>query len=198
MFSGIIQTIGRVVALVPQGEGVRLSIKHALATPALGASIACNGVCLTVVSVDAGAFSVDVSPETLRCTSFQHVQVGSRLNLEPSLRLGQSVDGHLVSGHVDGLAKIEDIQQVGDYYQLTITPPRALHCYIATKGSVCLHGVSLTVNKVDEHTFTVMIIPHTWQHTTLHEATVGGQLNVEIDQLARYVQRLLTFKTGVL
>ena len=159
-------------------------------TFSLGQSVACSGICLTVTGMEEGGFTADLSAETLACTTAQYWQTGTKLNLERALKMGDELGGHLVSGHVDGVASLHEITPAGDAYNLTITPPIELLRFIAPKGSVTLDGISLTVNHVTPDAFTVMIIPHTWQHTTLHTATAGTRLNLEVDLLARYVARL--------
>lgn len=159
-----------------------------------GDSIACNGVCLTVTECmpdqEGSRFSVDVSGETLSCTTLADWQVGMPVNLEMALRMGDLLGGHLVSGHVDGLATLFSIEKVGESHILWLEAPESLQYTIAQKGSVALDGVSLTVNRVDGNRFSVNIIPHTWTHTTLGERKTGDRLNLEIDLIARYVARL--------
>jgi len=157
----------------------------------LGASIASDGVCLTVVSFENGHYSVQASPETLDKTTVKHWHVGTKLNLEPSLRMGDELGGHLVFGHVDAQAIIDVIEQRGGYWYLKITPPSDYMKFIAEKGSVSLNGVSLTVNEVFEKSFSIMLIPHTWTHTNFHDKAVGSEINIEIDMLARYASRIL-------
>jgi riboflavin synthase len=198
MFTGIITAVGEVSRIAPLGEGrdMRLTI----AVPAeflavhggteIGASIACSGCCLTATTVGATAFSVDVSAETLACTTIGAWRPGTRINLERSLRLGDELGGHLVSGHVDGVGQITDIRPEAGSLRITLHAPPPLHRYIAAKGSVGIDGVSLTVNEVDGQTFGVNIIPHTAAHTTLGLRSPGDAVHIEIDMLARYVARL--------
>lgn len=197
MFTGIIQDIGRVRSIEKSGDW-RVEIETALdlvATP-LGASIACSGCCLTVVEKGADWFAVDVSGETLEKTSLKSWEEGMAVNLEPSLKLGDELGGHIVSGHVDGLAQLIEIKADGDSHRLTLQVPEALAGFIAQKGSVALDGISLTVNDVEGTMFGVNIIPHTWEHTTLSGKKPGESLNIEIDMLARYVARMLDMRKG--
>lgn len=193
MFTGIITAMGTIECVDDTRGDKRFVIK----TPwdmdfvPLGASIACSGCCLTVVDKTARSFTVDVSKETLDCTTLGDWTEGSRINLESSLRFGDELGGHLVSGHVDGLAVIESIAPDGDSHRLKIRVPQSLKRYIASKGSVALDGVSLTINEVEDDVFGVNIIPHTWQVTTFGQKKAGDRLNMEVDMLARYVARIL-------
>jgi riboflavin synthase len=196
MFTGIITDIGTVRSAEPRGD-LRLTIgcNYAMDEVALGASIACSGACLTVVDKGPDWFAVDVSGETQSKTAPGLWQDGARLNLERALRLGDELGGHLVTGHVDGLGTVRSVEPTGDSNRVTIAVPAALGPALAAKGSVTLDGVSLTVNEVrdegDETLFTINVIPHTWDHTTLGSLAPGKQLNVEIDVLARYLQRMV-------
>ena len=199
MFTGIITAIGSLTSLDHKTDGgARVKIK----TPwdcekiDLGASIACNGVCLTVVDRDQDHFSVDVSEESLAVTSLKNWDQGSAINLERALAMGDELGGHIVSGHVDGLAEIMSIRQDGDSYRVSLKAPDYLAPMIAPKGSVALDGISLTVNEVDGNTFGIMVIPHTWTHTTLGQNQVGDKINLEVDMLARYVARIISFHGG--
>lgn len=193
MFTGIITAIGTVERIDTDRGDRRLVIKspHDMSQVKLGASMACSGVCLTVVARDQHQFAVDVSAETLSKTTLGAWTPGSRVNLERALCVGDELGGHLVSGHVDGKATLEHIEIEGDSHVLTFSASRHLMRFIAPKGSVTLDGVSLTVNDVGESGFTVNIIPHTWIHTTLGGCQRGDAVNLEIDMLARYVARLL-------
>lgn len=194
MFTGLVQDIGEIEQVTPLEEGVRLTIKVSaldLEREKIGASICCSGCCLTVTGKTANVFEVDVSAETLSKTNLGAWRQNSRVNLEPSLRMGDELGGHLVYGHVDALAELSDIREEGESMRLTITPPPELMRFIAPKGSIALDGVSLTVNEVDTHSFGVNIIPHTWERTTLADRKVGDKLNIEIDMLARYVARMI-------
>lgn len=196
MFTGIISDIGTITTRDESGGDLRLRIRTNFDSAGikLGESIACNGVCLTVIdkgTEGAHYFDAQLSTETLSCTA-PRWQEGARLNLERSLKMGDELSGHLVSGHIDGVATVTHISQDGDSHCLTLATPKEHSKLIAAKGSVTLNGVSLTVNTVDGPHFTVNIIPHTWQHTTLSDLAVGDSVNLEVDMLARYVARLLT------
>jgi riboflavin synthase len=195
MFTGLVQDIGRVSAIEKDGDWV-IAISSALpvADLALGASVCCSGCCLTVIEQSGDEFKVQVSQETLSLTPVGDWNVGTRVNLEPSLKMGDALGGHFVFGHVDGLAEITTIQPENGSYRLTIKPAAELMCYIAPKGSVTLDGVSLTVNEVGDDSFGVNIIPHTWDHTTLADRKAGDQINIEIAMLARYVARQMGMK----
>ena len=201
MFTGIVTDVGTVRSAEQRGD-LRLVIEtsYDLDTIDLGASIACSGVCLTVVDKGKDWFAVDVSGETLGKTAAGHWREGGRLNLERALRLGDELGGHIVTGHVDAVAEVVGTCPEGDSTRIGIRVPRELAPMIAPKGSVTLDGVSLTVNEVrdaeDGNThFAVNIIPHTAQHTTLGQLWVGQQLNVEIDVLARYIGRMLVLRS---
>jgi riboflavin synthase len=200
MFTGIITDVGRVRRLrrnPEEGGGLELTIATAYNTAviALGASIACSGPCLTVVAVEPGAFSVQASAETLACSTIGDWAPGTPVNLERSLRLGDELGGHIVSGHVDGVARLLDRRNEGDSVRFVIEAPTGLMPFIAPKGSVALDGVSLTVNEVADGHFGVNIIPYTLAHTSLGDARPGQRMNLEIDPLARYVARLLSARS---
>lgn len=191
MFTGLIQDIGRVQAL-SRGEELRAEIKiHDLpaAELVMGASIACDGCCLTVVDFGTDWFAVEISEETLSKTNLGQWAVGTQVNLESSLKLGDALGGHIVSGHVDGLAVLKNITPEGGSYNLRFEVPEAFAGYIAQKGSITLNGVSLTINKVQGNAFEVNIIPHTWQATNLSALQAGQSAHFEVDMLARYVAR---------
>ena len=193
MFTGIITAIGQIEELKDTGDRwLKITTPWACDKIDLGASIACSGVCLTVVERADNWFAVEVSAESLSRTTIGGWQKGSQINLERALRLGDELGGHIVSGHVDGLASIKAITPIGDSHKLDIRVPEDVSKFIAEKGSVTLDGVSLTVNEVEGSCFAVNIIDHTWTHTTLGHATIGQQLNLEIDMLARYVSRLIS------
>ena len=193
MFTGIISAIGRIDDIQKPGDWrLKITTPWDCAKIDLGASIACSGVCLTVIERDADWFAVEVSAESLSRTTIGTWQAGTQINLERALRLGDELGGHLVSGHVDGLAIIDQITCSGDSHELKISVPDALSKFIAEKGSVSLDGISLTVNAIEGSRFGVNIIDHTWGHTTLGHATIGQHLNLEIDMLARYVSRLIS------
>ena len=195
MFSGIIAAIGHISELTPRNDGtptVRLSVDAGsldLEDVALGDSIACNGVCLTVVDRSAQRFCVDVSPETLSCTI--GLDAPGPINLEKALRLADRLGGHLVSGHVDGVGEVLRFDPVGDNRLLEIRAPQELAKYIARKGSITVNGVSLTTNTVSGATFSINLIPHTLEATTLGRLQAGARVNLEIDLIARYVERML-------
>jgi riboflavin synthase len=195
MFSGIIAAVGQITQLSPRNDGtptVRLTINASrldLDDVAVGDSIACNGVCLTVVDRRGDCFYVDVSPETLSCTI--GLDVPGPINLEKALRLADRLGGHLVSGHVDGVGEVLRFDSVGDNRLLEIRAPEALARYIARKGSIAVNGVSLTTNSVDGASFSINLIPHTLEATTLGSLLPGSRVNLEIDLIARYCERLL-------
>ena len=192
MFTGIITDLGRVRRL-QRGVGLQLTIATAFPTEeiAIGASIACSGPCLTVVALEPGAFSVEASAETLARSTLGDWAPGNPVNLERALRLGDELGGHLVLGHVDGVARLVARRPEGDSVRFTIEAPAELMPYIAAKGSVALDGVSLTVNEIEGARFGVNLIPYTLAHTSLDDAAPGQRLNLEIDPIARYVARLL-------
>ena len=195
MFSGIIAALGRITELTPRNDGtptVRLNVEAGqlgLEDVAPGDSIACSGVCLTVVGIQDNSFSVDVSPETLSCTI--GLDAPGPVNLEKALRLSDRLGGHLVSGHVDGVGEVLRFDPVGDNRLLEIRAPEALAKYIARKGSITVNGVSLTTNSVDGACFSINLIPHTLDATTLGSLKPGSLVNLEIDLIARYVERML-------
>jgi riboflavin synthase len=192
MFTGIVMAVGRIAEVSDTEGGVRLRILAGglpLEDVALGDSVAVSGVCLTVISRSENAFDVDVSRETLACTT--GLELGARVNLEKALRLSDRLGGHLVSGHVDGRGVVERFEAAGDNKLLAIRLPRELARYVARKGSVAVDGVSLTVNDVKDERFTVNLIPHTLTHTNLDRLHPGADVNLEIDLLARYAERLL-------
>lgn len=194
MFTGIIQTLGRIESLSPRGGAMRMAIAAAdldTSDIALGDSIAVSGPCLTAVAISPGRFEVDVSPETLDRTTLGGKRAGDAVNLEKALRLSDRLGGHLVSGHVDGLGEVVARVERDNCVQFTLRAPQALARYIAPKGSICIDGVSLTVNAVDGAQFELLIIPHTLERTTLGELRAGSRVNLEIDLVARYLERLL-------
>ena len=193
MFTGIVQDVGRIAALERRGGDVRLRVevdRLSLAACRDGDSIAVDGVCLTALDVDARGFWADVSVETLTHTTLGSAAAGARVNLEPALRAGDALGGHLVSGHVDGIGTVVAIEGDARSVRVTFEVPAALARYVARKGSVAIDGVSLTVNDVDGARFGVNLIPHTQQVTTLGDLRPGRPVNVEVDQVARYVERL--------
>jgi riboflavin synthase len=194
MFTGIILAIGKISAIQPKGGDFRLNIdtgKLSLEDAYLGDSIAVNGVCLTAIELGGNFFSADVSNETLSRTSLKSAKVGTDVNLELALTPTTRLGGHIVSGHVDGQGTVISKHQDGRSYCFQFKAPDKLAKYIAEKGSICINGVSLTVNQVNGATFTVNIVPHTLQETTLGELTAGTEVNLEVDLLARYMERLM-------
>ena len=197
MFTGIITALGTIDEIITKADGdVRLGIMtpwDCTAIP-LGASIACSGVCLTVVAVSGGRFDVDVSAETMAVTTLAAWQEGTQINLERALAMGDELGGHIVSGHVDGIGTLISVDRDGDGYRLVIEAPEDLAPLIAPKGSVAVDGISLTVNAVEGRRFGLMIIPHTWDHTTLAARQPGDKINLEADMLARYVARIVSYR----
>ena len=198
MFTGIVTDIGEVLGAEERAEGLRrltIACAYDPASIAMGASICCAGVCMTAVATGKangrGTFSVDAAAETLRLTTVGRWQKGTRVNLERSLKVGDELGGHLVSGHVDGLAELVAREDLTDMAKLTLRVPKPLARFIAQKGSVALDGVSLTVNDVTDDTFSVLIIPHTLSVTTFGALKAGDQINLEIDVMARYAARLM-------
>lgn len=192
MFTGLITDVGRVRSIVKDGD-TRISIETAYAMESvdMGASIACSGVCLTVTEKGSNWFVVDASEETLSCTTVGGWRENTAINLERPLTLADELGGHLVFGHVDGVAEITDRRDEGDSVRFTVKPPAELARFIAPKGCVALDGVSLTVNEVEDPTFGVNIIPHTAENTSFGGLAPGDSVNIEVDMLARYVARLL-------
>lgn len=196
MFSGIVAAVGRITRIDPLEQGVRLTVDTAglgLDDVALGDSIAHNGVCLTVIGIDGRNAQFDVSKETLNCTA--GLDVPGEVNLEKALRLSDRMGGHLVSGHVDGVGTVRSFERVGESHELVIVAPKPLARYIARKGSITVQGVSLTVNRVadvdDGCEFSINLIPHTVQVTTLGSLKAGSRVNLEIDLIARYAERMM-------
>jgi len=198
MFTGIVTDIGEIVAVRARGEGLhrlKIACGYSRASIIEGASIACSGVCLTVVGIgeDEGRtwFAVDAAAETLRITTVGRWRHGTRINLERALKIGDELGGHIVAGHVDGLATLLARDDLADMARFKLSAPPDLARFIAPKGSVALDGISLTVNEVEDDTFSVLIIPHTLKVTTLGELAVGDEVNLEVDLMARYAARLL-------
>lgn len=196
MFTGLIEDIGTVAAIDKSGTAARLTAATSLTLDeiALGDSIAVNGACLTVVAKDSGRLTFDVSPETMVRTGLKDLKAGSRVNLERSLRLGDRLGGHLVSGHVDCIATMVERRELAGNLLLSFRLPREFIRYLVAKGSVTVDGVSLTVNSVTDDGFAVNIIPHTSAQTTLQDKRPGAGVNIETDLLAKYVERLLAGK----
>ncbi len=196
MFSGIVAACGRIEAIAPLEAGVRLTVDTAgldLSDVQIGDSIANSGVCLTVVALDGARASFDVSRETLDCTTGLD-RVGAEVNLEKALRLADRLGGHLVTGHVDGVGEVLRFAPVGESHELVVRAPAALAGYIARKGSVTVNGVSLTVNRVVGTDFSINLIPHTVAATNLKHLETGSRVNLEIDLIARYVERMLAWR----
>jgi len=199
VFSGIVKGKGRIVEATGRGGDLRLVIGTAgvdLGALARGASVAVNGVCLTAAALEPDGFAADVSAETLARTTLGTFKPGDAVNLEPSLRLGDTVDGHLVYGHVDGVGRVAALTPAGRSVVLSIEVPESLGRYIAVKGSVAVDGASLTVNAVQADRFSVNIIPHTREITVISGYERGTPVNIEVDMIARYLERLLAAETG--
>lgn len=195
MFTGLIQSIGHLHAKEERGGDARFTFslnELDLSHIEMGASIAVNGVCLTAVEWTATSFVADASKETLALTSLGALPLNATLNFEKSLTLQTPLGGHLVSGHVDGVAEVVSMSEAANAWHLRLRAPVKLSRYIAKKGSVCLDGISLTVNEVDGHEFEIMIIPHTFTATNIHTWSQGTQVNLEVDLIARYLERLFT------
>ena len=195
MFTGIIQSKGDIKEILSSREGARLKINTNaldLSDSKVGDSIAVDGVCLTVTQLSGDGFTADVSNETLACTTFSGLKQEQEVNLEKSLRANQGIDGHLVSGHVDGIGRVSSVEKDGDSVRIQIEAQNDIVKYIAKKGSICINGVSLTVNRVMKNIFDVNIVPHTLSATTLADLSLNSNVNLEIDQIARYVERLLS------
>lgn len=191
MFTGIITDIGRVRSVEKTGD-TRFEIETSYDTDTIdmGASIACSGPCLTVIEKGEGWFAVEASDETLSCTSLGDWKTGTAINLERALKIGDELGGHVVTGHVDAISELLEMTTVGDSTRLVFSLPKNFAGFVAPKGSICLDGISLTVNAVTDRDFSVNIIPHTQQHTTFGGLKVGQKVNFEIDVLARYVARM--------
>lgn len=191
MFTGIILAVGQIDAITKAGEDLKLRIHAAnlgLADVKIGDSIAVNGVCLTATHLSNTHFEAHVSQETLRVTTGLNSQ--NPVNLEKALRLQDRLGGHLVSGHVDGVGEVTQFTDLGECWLLAVRAPHAISKYIAKKGSICIDGVSLTVNSIEQDVFTINIIPHTLENTTLKHLCAGSLVNIEVDQIARYVERM--------
>ena len=199
MFTGIIKARGSIAAIEKRGGDVRLRITAAdlpWGDYALGDSISVNGVCLTAIRLHDDGFDTDVSVETLDVTTLKHLKAGDAVNLEPALRVGDALGGHLVSGHVDGIGKMTARADEARSIRMTFEVPGELARYVARKGSICVDGVSLTINEVSGNTFGLNIIPHTAEVTTMGSYEVGTPVNIEVDLLARYIERMLGNEAG--
>jgi riboflavin synthase len=194
MFTGIVEELGRVVSLDSHTAGARLTVECSaiLHEAAVGASIAVNGACLTAVDLAAGQFSTDLAPETLKRTNLGGLQPGSPVNLERPLRANSRLDGHFVLGHVDGTAEIVALEALGEgNWWLRIRVPRELLRYIVSKGSLAVDGISLTVAEIEDELVSFTIIPHTYEHTTLRTYSAGSRVNLEVDILAKHLEKLV-------
>lgn len=200
MFTGIIESLGRIKKIEPVAGDMRLHVQTGeldMSDVQLGDSIAVNGVCLTAIEFDDKHFVADVSNETITLTSLKDLAVGSEVNLEKALLPTTRLGGHLVSGHVDGLGEVLSIKEESRSIQLIIRSPEELQHYIAMKGSICIDGTSLTVNKINNADFEINIVPHTQQRTIIKNYKTGSKVNLEVDLIARYLERLLTKKDNV-
>ncbi len=197
MFTGIITDVGTIKPIDKNAGDLRIGIQTGfdLSKTDIGASIACAGCCLTVVEKQDDVFFVDVSGESISKTNIGAWSEGTKINLEQALKMGDELGGHIVSGHVDGVATVKSIEPDGDSHRLSFDVPKDLAGFIASKGSVTLDGVSLTVNEVEGNNFGVNIIPHTWGNTTMGALSVGDTVHLEIDMLARYVARMMVYKS---
>lgn len=196
MFTGLIQAVGRIADIDAGEQDIRLRIetgKLSLTDVSLGDSIATSGVCLTVTELPGDGFWADVSPETLSLTSLGSKGIGDAVNLETSLTLSTPLGGHLVSGHVDGVGHIKQVMEDARFWRVEVSAPDNLARYIAMKGSICVDGTSLTVNQVDGSLFELTIIPQTWEETVFSEYVAGSPVNLEVDVIARYLERLMQF-----
>jgi riboflavin synthase len=194
VFSGLVKGVGRVASRASFGSDARFAVElgaAAIGPLAVGGSVAVNGVCLTAVAVDEGGFTADVSAATLAVTTLGRLAAGARVNLEPPLKAGDPLDGHIVTGHVDGVGEVVSVEAVGSSKRIVVAVPPPLARYIAPKGSVAVDGVSLTVNAVGAAEFEVNVIPHTQSVTVMGEYARGTAVNIEVDMLARYLERLV-------
>ena len=198
MFTGIIEGLGTVSAVRPGGQGKRLAVEadFDLNQTKIGDSICVSGACLTAVKIDSRHFEVDISPETLQMTTFSQAKVGQRVNIERALRLSDRIDGHLVSGHIDGVGKIQQRETLGNAIIVTIEVPESLTGYMISKGSVAVDGISLTINTCAAGSFSISIIPHTAKLTTIGFKNKGDPVNIETDMLGKYVERFMSARPG--
>ncbi len=198
MFTGIIEGLGTISAIRPSGEGRRLAVRadFPLTGTKIGDSIAVNGACLTVVALSGARFEADVSPETIEKTTFKTLGTGARVNIERALSLSGRLDGHLVSGHIDGTGQIRGIHKKSNAMIMEFAVPESLSRYMIPKGSVAVDGISLTINSCYDDGFEVSIIPHTAQATTLGVKSVGDPVNIETDMIGKYVEKFLSFRTA--
>ncbi|MCD5397309.1 riboflavin synthase [candidate division NPL-UPA2 bacterium] len=193
MFTGLIEELGRVEKIRRKGSSVRLTIRAStvLEDISVGASIAVNGICLTITDFSTESFSVDVVPETLERTTLAGLRVGEKANLERAVKAGDRLGGHLLTGHIDGLGEIKERRKQGDILTLKVSIPQELTKYLVPQGSIAVDGISLTVVKSDQNSFTVAIIPHTAGETTLRLKPIGSYVNIEVDSLSKYVEQLI-------
>ena len=196
MFTGIIQDVGKIISLDSKNNDTLIGVQTNLSLNKIhiGDSISCSGICLTVVAINKNIFKAELSQETLNITSAKNWKVGTKLNLEFSLLVGDQIGGHIVSGHVDGIAKVSSIKDEGDSTRFMFEVPEELARFIAPKGSVALNGTSLTVNEVKDNSFGINLVPHTKKVTSWGKTKVGDPINLEIDTLARYVARLAEYQ----
>ena len=199
MFTGIIMDVGKIVAIDKEPEQTHMHFSTSLNTSkwSLGDSVAVDGCCLTITGFpEDGKFSATLSQETLNLTRHSDVKVGEKVNLEPALCVGDPLGGHIVTGHVDGIATVEEIREVGEHKTFRFVVPFSLAKYVVRKGSVAINGTSLTVNEVENCCFTVNLIPHTLSHTNLGELSAGSSVKFESDMLGRYVERIMSFQNS--
>jgi riboflavin synthase len=200
MFTGIVETVGRLTALTSKGADISIQVNSGsldMSDVKLGDSIATNGVCLTVVAMTSNSYSADLSVETLKKTGFAHYKVGDRVNLEKAMLPTTRFGGHIVSGHVDGVGEIIEKNQVGRAIDFWVAMPSDISKYVAEKGSITVDGISLTVNELRKSAFKLTIVPHTSSQTTIDEFEVGRKVNLEVDVMARYLERLMSAQEKV-
>ncbi|MFQ5518862.1 MAG: riboflavin synthase [Mariprofundus sp.] len=198
MFTGIIQDVGLITDIQRESEQTHMQFKTALDMTRwqLGDSVACNGCCLTITAFPSeDSFAATLSLETLSLTAFADVQLGDAVNLEPALKMGDALGGHMVTGHIDGVGSVQSRREIGEHCEFAFELPDAMARYVVKKGSIAINGVSLTVNQVSRNDFTVNLIPHTLSHTNLGALQAGQQVNIETDMYGRYVERLMQFPT---
>ncbi len=193
MFTGIVLGLGTITSIAPRGEGLEFAIRpdFSLEDPEVGESIAVNGVCLTATTISETGFTVDVSHETLKRTTLGDLRQGTEVNLERALRLSDRLGGHIVSGHVDGVGQVVSRRDLKAFLEFEVRPPKELMRYIIEKGSIAIDGISLTVNTLSPETFTVAIIPHTAKVTTMGMRRPGDKVNLEVDLVGKYIERLM-------
>jgi riboflavin synthase len=198
MFTGIIEGLGTLAGIRPSGQGKRLTIEadFSLDQTKIGDSIAVSGACLTAVKIDGKRFEVDVSPETLQTTTFDQAKVGERLNIERAMRFSDRIDGHLVSGHIDGTGIVKQLESRSNAVIVSIEVDKSLARYMITKGSVAMDGISLTINTCESDNFSVSIIPHTAKWTTIGFKNKGERVNIETDMIGKYVERFISGMPG--